>query len=1281
MSKNSECTQAKKQWLTKRLKHFNKKPLSSGIISQSRPPTLPLSFAQQRLWFFQQWDPVSTAYLLHYVWQLRGVLDLPALEASLTALVARHESLRTTCSLSDEQPVQVIVPVFPFSLPLHDLTTLPEPARESELQRRIHEEAHEPFDLTTGPLWRGQLLRLGSAEHVLLLTLHHIITDGWSMGIFYKELATLYYGQVTGHPVELPSLPLQYADFAVWQRNWLQGDVLDRQLTYWRTQLAGAPPYLDFPTDAPRPLQQTYRGDRVSFTLPPSLTQGIKRLSQKEGVTLFMTLLAAFQLLLFRYTGQRDILVGTPIAGRTHTELEGLIGFFVNTLVLRTQFKGQPTFREVLQQVRETCLNAYAHQDLPFEKLVEALQSERDPSRHSIFQVMFQLQHPDSTDEFTLPNLEIVPLAPITQTAKFDLSLGLLMREETLQGTVRFNTDLFELGTMRCLATHYHTLLEGLLAEPGRDSLQVPLLNEAERHQLLAEWNRPISPNPPSLCVQHLFEAQAAHTPEAVAVLAEEGHLTYAALNQQANQLAHYLIRQGIGPEVRVGICLDRGLDMIISLLGILKAGGAYVPLDPATPLDRLRFMLEDAEVAVVLTSAALQGRLAACLRPFEASGCEGPSVIALDMDWPDRDRKGLSPCCPEVNTENLAYVMYTSGSTGQPKGVGIPHRAVVRLVRHPSYLEWPSTAVCLQLASPAFDASTFEIWACLAQGGKLVLSPPHLPSLDELGALLQVHQITVLWLTAGLFHQMVDWELQALRSVQTLLAGGDVLSPQHVRRVAEQVPTCHMLNGYGPTENTTFTCCFSVPPAEDYGDSIPIGQPIAQTQVYLMDAQHHLVPRGVAGELCVGGLGLAREYHRHPDLTAEKFIPHPFSPVPGERLYRSGDMVRYRPDGTLEFLGRRDHQVKIRGYRIECGEIEMILTTHPAVREVIVLPREDSVGNKRLVAYIVPESESTTHSSEFRDFLSLRLPTYMIPTAYVFLYAFPLTSNGKVDRRKLSVEDQRSSQEEGTYVAPRNSLESQLTNIWETVLGRQPIGVTDNFFNLGGESLIAVRLCSEMERALQKKIPVPMIFHAQTIEQFAQKIGHGEENERSSFMVPIQPSGSNPPIFCFGFGSNFRPYLKDYPKQPLYMFLGQGGDGRPILNTTVEEIAHLCLKEMRTVQPEGPYYLAGFSFGGLVVYEMAQQLCNQGETIGLLALVDPTTPLSRSASTTHRFQLRSVLGRTTHHRNRWLSNLSNFVTFFFRKALNAVRWRMGSLKNSLQNAFMFEFHKMGQER
>ncbi|MGD9851499.1 MAG: amino acid adenylation domain-containing protein [Nitrospirales bacterium] len=1230
------------------------------------PP--PLSFAQQRLWFLEQWMPGNTAYLLPYAWNLTGPLDVSALEASLTALVARHASLRTACSVLDGQPVQVIGQPDSISLFLEDLSSLPSASREEQVQRAMQNEQLQPFDLSTVPLWRGQLLRLGPEEHVLLLTLHHLITDGWSMRIFFQELSALYQTQITGKQTVLPALPLQYADFSIWQRQWIHGEVLERQISYWRTQLANAPPTLDMPTDFARPSQISYRGGYRTFTLSPALTHKLNVFSRQEGVTLFMSLLAAFQLLLARHTGQWDILVGTPIAGRTHTELEGLIGFFVNTLVLRTRFTGRESFRELVRQVRETCVQAYTHQDLPFEKLVETLQPVRDPSRHPLFQVIFQLHQADSLAELTLENLEVAPIQSKRSTAKFDLSLGLLLRGETLHGTVTFNTELFESETITHLITHYQMLLESLVAAPTHPVCHLPILPEPEKRQLLAEWNPPLSSEPLTHCVHDLFDAQATSSPESIAVVCEDQYLTYSQLTARSNQLAHFLRQQGVKPEVRVGVYLERGVNLIISFLAILKAGGAYVPLDPSTPPDRLRFILENAGVAIVLTSATLQERLTACFALIDAPSTSKPLVIDLDNDW--------APCLPEhalfnqqtVHAENLAYVMYTSGSTGQPKGVSIPHRAIVRLIYNPTYIPWPSQVTCLQLASPSFDAATFEIWACLIHGGKLVLAPHLLPSFDELGRLLQEQQISLLWLTAGLFHQLVDWNLKMLSPVHTLLAGGDVLSPLHVQQIAKQLPTCQLVNGYGPTENTTFTCCFSIPTDGHVGETIPIGRPIPQTQIYVLDNHQELMPLTGAGELYIGGLGLARGYQHQPGLTAAQFIPHPFSLVPGARLYRSGDIGRHRKNGTIEFLGRRDHQVKIRGYRIECGEIETVLTMHPAVREVIVLPREDGVGNKRLVAYIVLEGESAPPLSELRDFLGHTLPAYMIPSGFVFLDAFPLTPNGKVNRDKLALEDEGSIPEDESYQAPGNSLEEQLTTVWEAVLGKKPIGITHNFFSLGGESLMAVRLCSEMERLLGKKIPVSLIFHAQTIKQLAHILGERKVNAPSSFMVPIQTLGNKPPIFCVLFGATFLPYMKNYLDQPLYMFINQGHDGRAALHTTVEEISERYLQELRRVQPQGPYYLAGYSFGGMVAFEMAQTLRRQGETIALLALVDPTTTEARLPPQGLNKRLSHLLAPSTHPEDRpgtARQSLQSTCQTILRKARESLHWRWQQIQTS----------------
>jgi len=1030
------------------------------------PP--PLSFAQQRLWFLEQWEPGGTAYLLPYAWRFHGPLDVGALEASLTVLVARHDSLRTACAVLDEQPIQMIAPATPVSLPVRDLTAFPESGRDEEVHRLMHQEAQLPFDLTTGPLWRGQLLRLGPVDHVLLLTLHHIITDGWSMGILFSELSALYTAQVTGQPARLAPLPLQYADFAIWQRQWLQGEVLDRQLTYWRTQLADAPTSLELPTDCPRPPQQTYQGQRVTFTLPASLTHALKRLSQQEGVTLFMTLLAAFQLLLFRYTGQRDILVGTPIAGRTHPDLEGLIGFFVNTLVIRTAFQGQPTCRDLLQQVKETCLNAYAYQDLPFEQLVEALRPVRDPSRHPIFQVMFQLHHADSTSELTLPHVQAESLPGASHTAKFDLLLSFVSRGDNLQGYLTFNMNLFALANITRLSTHYQTLLESLVADPEQVIWQLTILTEAEHRQLLVEWNQAVADYPQSQCIHQLFEAQVARTPEAVALVFNDEQVTYRELNKRANRLAHYLQQSGVGSEVRVGVCLERSVDLLVSLLAILKAGGAYVPLDPGYPKERLAYMLTNAQVPVLLIQAAVESRL--------------PTYTGqvIKLEW-ERFQHAFAdnPHCA-TGPGNLAYVLYTSGSTGHPKGVMITQESVVaflhwaRSIFSPEHLEG-----VLAATSISFDLSVFELFVPLSWGGTVVFAEDAL-QIPEVPALNRVTLInTVPSAIEPLLEKVVP------QGVRIVNLAGEHLTTYLVRAIYAHWGVEKVHDLYGPSEATTYATYalrFGAGPAT-------IGRPLTTTRVYLLDRAGHLVPVGVPGELYIGGRQVARGYLGRPGLTAEKFVPDPYSEVTGARLYRTGDRGRYRTDGEIEFRGRNDDQIKVRGYRIELGEIEVVLNHHPAVQTTVVLCREDTPGEKQLVAYVIPISGTPFDPLLLRQYLLTRLPDYMIPATFVILEALPLTPNGKVDRQALPAPDQTHRARASRYVPPRNPLEELLATIWGDLLKVGKIGVHDNFFELGGHSLLATQVIARLRQALELDIPLRTLFEHPTIAQFGREI------------------------------------------------------------------------------------------------------------------------------------------------------------------------------------------------
>jgi len=908
---------------------------------------LPTSFSQQRLWFFSQLEPGNPFYNMPAAVLLKGSLNVETLKRSFQETVRRHEALRTTFCTVDGKPVQVIHPTLNFALPVTDLRELPPAKREAEVQKLTAEAALQHFNLAKGPLLRANLLHLDSEEYILLLTLHHIVFDGWSIGVLLRELAALYEAFSTGKPSPLSELPIQYADFAVWQREWLGGDRARIDLAYWKQQLEGAPPLLELPTDRPRPSVQTYRGAKHSFLLSKALTEALNSLSRKENVTLFMTLLAAFKTLLYRYTGQADIVVGAPIANRNRAELEELIGFFVNTLVLRTDLSDTPTFRELLARIREVTLEAYAHQDLPLEQLMEELQPQRDLSYNPLFQVSFVLQNAPLPIQH-LPGMTLTVLEVDNQTSKFDLAVNLEEKPDGISANFEYSTDLFDAATICRMAGHFQTLLEEIAANPDRCIEELPLLTENERYQLLRGWNDAPVDYPRDRCIHQLFEQQAERTPDAVAVVFEDQKLTYRELNERANKLAHYLQQLGVQPEVLVGICVERSLEAIVGLLGILKAGGAYVPLDPTYPKERLSFLLEETQVSVLLT----QAHLAESLPAHQAH------LICLDSDWEIIAQHGEENPAPLVTSSNLAYIIYTSGSTGKPKGASVTQRGVVRLVKGSNYANLSAEEVFLQLAPISFDAATFEIWGSLLNGARLVVMPAHTPSLQELGQAIRQNQITTLWLTAGLFHLMVDEQLEDLKQVQQLLAGGDILSVSHVLKLLREAKGCRLINGYGPTENTTFTCCYSITDASQIVNSVSIGCPISNTQVYILDSLLQPVPIGVPGELYIAGDGLARGYFKRPELTARAFISNPFSDEPDARLYKTGDRARYLPDGNIEYLGRIDSQVKIRGYRIELGEIEETLRHHPAVQDAAAIARDDGSGNKRLVAYVVQNAD-----------------------------------------------------------------------------------------------------------------------------------------------------------------------------------------------------------------------------------------------------------------------------------------------------------------------------------
>jgi amino acid adenylation domain-containing protein len=917
------------------------------------------SFAQERLWFLDQLEPDNPFYNMPLVLSLEGKLSKSSLLSSLQAIISRHDALRTHFENRQGQLVQVVDDSTSFEVLQEDISNLPDVAREKELQVLVKKESLLPFDLEKDSLVRASLIRLSEDKHVLLFTMHHIISDAWSLSVLYGELTAYYAAFSSGRQPKLQSLAVQYTDFAAWQREWLSGHVLESQLVYWRKQLADLPT-LALPLDYPRPALQSFNGAMIQHDLSQKLSQQLQDFSQQEGVSLFMTLLAAFTVLLKRYSGQQDIVVGSPIANRTLAELEGLIGFFVNSLVMRTDVSGNPSFRELVQRVNKIALGAFDHQDLPFEKLVDEIQPERDLSQNPLFQVMFALQNtPMEALEFKGLTLQAMPQK--IRTTRFDLEVHVWEQTGFLSISLIYNTDLFDEATIARLFSHYQHLMQEMMAAPDRNIDDIAVLQAQEYQQIVTEWNQTSTDYPRDKTVAELFEIQAAATPDATAVEYEGKQLSYAQLNDASNQLAHYLQDRGVVPEELVGISIERSLEMVIGLLAIVKAGGAYLPLDPDYPQSRLAFMLEDAQIKIILSTSSPQSRLPSF------SG----TTICLDTEWSSIEKESTATPVSSANASSLIYVIYTSGSTGLPKGTSIEHRSVVRLIKDTNYVELGPDEVFLQFAPVAFDASTFEIWGSLLNGAKLVVFPAGRTHLEKLSDIIQEKGVTTLWLTSALFSQMVDNHLSSLSGVQQLLAGGEALSLPHVNKMLAQLSGGRrLINGYGPTENTTFTCCHVMKADSQLQQNVPIGRPISNTTVYILDTDMKPVPVGVPGELYIGGDGLARGYLNQPQMTAEKFVADPFSKDPAARLYATGDRVRYQNDGSIEFIGRIDYQVKVRGYRIELGEIESTLNAHQAVHDTVVIVREDEPGDKRLVAYTVPATQwvekiSSTQSGE----------------------------------------------------------------------------------------------------------------------------------------------------------------------------------------------------------------------------------------------------------------------------------------------------------------------------
>ena len=1165
-----------------------REPGSGASPPHDSSAPFPLSPQQLRIWFLAQMYPDLPLYNEAEAVRIDGPLDVRALERALLEIVQRHEALRVSIQVIGHSPFQQVRPEFVAAVLHVDLSDHPD--RERALGQTLRDIHRARFDLARDPLFRFALIRLGPREHALLLVMHHVICDAPSFGILHRECAALYRAFSAGERSPLPpsadSLRVVVHDQLATHHQ-TDGVGLD----YWTRQLEGVPDLLELPSDKPRPAVASWAGARHRFHLGPELTAGLRKVARQAGTTMFALLSGAFAAFLHRVTERDDFVFGTPITARDTGSSQGVIGCLVHTLPLRFRFDGDPRFSEVVKRALQTTAEAYDHRGLPLERLVEALGSSRSAGHAPLIQVVLNWRTRDSV--LNLAGLEDLRLTEIpihSGTAKFDFQVRFREGETSLEGEIEYRTDLFDSSAISRLAGHFVTLLESTVEDVDRPVSQLALMDRDARDEVVAHGNRTQTPYP-ALAVHRIFEALAEQSPDAVALVGDGQTLTYDDLNRRANRLARRLRGLQVCLDTTVGIAMPRRIDTLVAMLAVLKAGGAYLPLDPAYPVEMLEFLIHDAGAALVLTCEPLPHFPAGAVPVFDVRGsCAGESADNLDLD---------------IGPDHLAYVMYTSGSTGGPKGVEIPHRGIVRLVFGQQYAAFGPEEVFLHLAPFSFDAATFEIWGALLHGARCVLFPEHASALQHLQVVIREHGITTLWLTASLFNTIVDVAPGSLRGVKQLLVGGEALSVGHVIRAMETLPGTVVINGYGPTESTTFTCCHPVVPSELEGaGSVPIGLPLANTEVYVFDRYRQLVPVGLPGELYIGGDGLARGYRNRPDSTRAAFVDHPFRP--GARLYRSGDTVRWSYRGYLEFLGRADDQLKIRGFRIEPAEIAIALRSHPEVRDACVAC-VGAAGEKTLTAYFVLRRQGAAGVALLREFLTRRLPAHMVPSLLVEVAALPLTSNGKVDVRALS---QLAAPSVDALEPPRDHIEETLHAIWSELLPQRLFGIRDNFFELGGHSLLAARLFLEIEARLGRGVPLATLFHAPTIEALAAAVRGEVVAAAWSPLVAIQPRGSKPPFFAVhGIGGNvlsYRALAKQMAEdQPFYGLQARGLDGTTPPHTRVEDMAVDYLREIRRLQPNGPYYIGGLSFGCPVALEMARLLRSEGEEVALLALID----------------------------------------------------------------------------